>query len=81
MMQIYSMRINLQDFSFNLSLNNKQLKRESDCIKYLGILIDSHLSWKPQVDFVVKKIRRSIGILSKLRHYLTIIRRRRSDYR
>ena len=64
MMQIYSMRINLQDFSFNLSLNNKQLKRESDCIKYLGILIDSHLSWKPQVDFVVKKIRRSIGILS-----------------
>jgi len=44
----------LQDFSFNLSLNNKQLKREF-CIKYLGILIDSHLSWKPQVDFVVKK--------------------------
>ena len=61
----------LQDFSFNLSLNNKQLKREY-CIKYLGILIDSHLSWKPQVDFVVKKIRRSIGILSKLRHYIDL---------
>ena len=44
----------LQDFSFNLSLNNKQLKREY-YIKYLGILIDSHISWKPQVDFVVKK--------------------------
>ena len=44
----------LQDFSFNVSLKNKQLKREY-CIKYLGILIDSHLSWKPQVDFVVKK--------------------------
>ena len=61
----------LQDFSFNLSLNNKQLKREY-CIKYLGIMIDSHLSWKPQVDFVVKKIRRSIGILSKLRHYIDL---------
>ena len=61
----------LQDFSFNLFLNNKQLKREY-CIKYLGILIDSHLSWKPQVDFVVKKIRRSIGILSKLRHYIDL---------
>ena len=44
----------LQDSSFNLFLNNKQLKR-GYCIKYLGILIDSHLSWKPQVDFVVKK--------------------------
>ena len=61
----------LQDFSFNLSLNNKKLKREY-CIKYLGILIDSHLSWKPQVDFVVKKIRRSIGILSKLRRYIDL---------
>ena len=61
----------LQDFSFNLSINNKQLKREY-CIKYLGIMIDSHLSWKPQVDFVVKKIRRSIGILSKLRHYVDL---------
>ena len=61
----------LQDFSFNLSLNNKQLKREY-CIKYLGILIDSHLRWKPQVDFLVKKIRRSIGILSKLRHYIDL---------
>ena len=44
----------LQDSTFNLSLNNKQLKREY-CIKYLGLLIDSHLTWKPQVDFVVKK--------------------------
>ena len=61
----------LLDFSFNLFLNNKQLKREY-CIKYLGILIDSHPSWKPQVDFVVKKIRRSIGILSKLRHYIDL---------
>ena len=48
------------------------MKREY-CIKYLGILIDSHLSWKPQIDFVVKKIRRSIGILSKLRHYIEVL--------
>ena len=57
--------------SFNLFINNKQLKREY-CVKYLCILIDSHPSWKPQVDFEVKKIRRSIGILSKLRHYVDL---------
>ena len=61
----------LQDSTFNLLLKNKQLKREY-CIKYLGILIDSHLSWKHQVEFIARKIRRSIGILSKLRHHLDL---------
>ena len=40
----------LQDSNFNLLLYNKQLKREY-CIKHLGITIDSHLSWKLQVEF------------------------------
>ena len=61
----------MQDSSFNLKLCNKQLKREY-CIKYLGILIDSHLNWKKQVEFIGKKIRRSIGILCKLRHYVDL---------
>ena len=59
----------LQDSNFNRLLYNKQLKREY-CIKYLGIIIDSHLSWKHQVEFIAKKIRRSIGILSELRHHV-----------
>jgi len=63
----------LQD-SFNLKLCNKQLKREY-CVKYLGILIDSHLNWKKQVEliFVGKKNRTNIGILCKLRHVDLII--------
>ena len=61
----------LQDSSFNLKLCNKQLKREY-CIKYLGILIDSHLNWKKQVEFIGKKIRRNIGILCKLRHHVDL---------
>ena len=56
---------------FNLFLCDKQLKREY-CIKYLGIQIDSHLSWKKQVEFIAKKIRRSIGILYKVRHFVDI---------
>ena len=55
--------------NFMLAINNKQLKREF-CIRYLGILIDSHLNWKHHVECIVKKIRRSIGILSKLRYYV-----------
>ena len=53
-----------------LSINNHQLKREN-CIKYLGLMIDSNLSWKKQVECVLKKVRRGIGILSKIRHYIT----------
>ena len=46
----------LQDSSFNPKLCNKQLKREY-CIRYLGVLIDSHLNWKKQVEFIGKKIK------------------------
>ena len=51
--------------------DGKQLQQDS-WIKYLGILIDTNLSWKPQIACIVKKIQRSVGILSKLRHYLNI---------
>ena len=54
-------------FNFNITLNGKQLQQDS-CIKYLGILIDANLSWKPQIACIIKKIKRSGGILSRLRH-------------
>ena len=57
--------------NFDLTINGNHLKRDF-CIKYLGVLIDSNLSWKPQVDSVVKNIKRSIGILSKLQYYVNI---------
>ena len=47
-----------------------QMKRKS-CVSYLGVLIDSTLSWKNQIEYVSKKIRRSIGILCKLRYFVT----------
>ena len=56
---------------FQVFISGKPLKREI-CIKYLGIYIDSNLSWKPQIDHISEKIKRSIGILSKLRYYVNI---------
>lgn len=55
--------------NIEIFVHNYQLKREYS-IKYLGILIDSNLTWKNQVNNIVKKIKRNIGILSKLRYYL-----------
>ena len=53
----------------NLSLNGKVLSQDNN-IKYLGIFIDSNLCWKPQIEHISKKIKRSIGIISKLRYYV-----------
>jgi hypothetical protein len=45
-----------------LELNNVEIKRDI-VTKFLGILIDENLSWKPQIDHIKNKISKSIGIL------------------
>ena len=45
-----------------------------DCansVKYLGILVDSTLNWKPYVTKLSKKLRRTSGISFKIRHYVS----------
>ena len=32
--------------------------------------MDSHLNWKKQIEYKTKKIRRGIGILCKVRHFV-----------
>ena len=56
---------------FSLKLNNKQISKKK-CIKYLGVLIDSHLNWKEHILNLSKKLSKSIGIICKLRHFVNI---------
>ena len=39
-------------------------------VKYLGVLIDYKLSWKNLIGSVALKISKTIGLLSKLRHFV-----------
>ena len=39
-------------------------------VKYLGVFIDKHLSWKDHVNYIATKLSRSVGLISKLRHFL-----------
>ena len=41
-----------------------------NCIKYLGIFIDSTLRWKPHVTELSPKLARNCGIFFKIRHYV-----------
>ena len=39
-------------------------------VKYLGVLIDSNLSWKYHIGHITSKISKAIGIISRLRYYV-----------
>ena len=51
-------------------LINKEAIDEEQYVKYLGILIDSQLTFKQHINELRKKISRSIGILYKLRPFV-----------
>ena len=57
--------------SIVLCLNGKTLGQIKST-KYLGVLMDCHLNWKDHVHNICKKLTRSIGIISKLRHFINI---------
>ncbi len=54
---------------FNIIINGDALKR-AECVKFLGVYIDSKLSWSEHINYISKKVARSTGVLSKLKHLL-----------
>ena len=56
--------------SVNLRINNMVIE-EKKSIKYLGIIMDANLNWKNHIHELSKKISRGIGLLSKLRHFVS----------
>ena len=56
---------------FQLTVNNSFIER-SDCIRYLGVMIDEKLTWKNHVDKLYKKLSKICGLIFKLRHYVPL---------
>ena len=52
-----------------LFINNSQIKQEK-YIKYLGIFLDSNLRWKSHITHISNKIKRCIGVISKIRNFV-----------
>ena len=49
-----------------LIINNYEIQRE-ESIKFLGVLLDQHLTWKEHIKLTENKIAKNIGILYKAR--------------
>ncbi|XP_065662556.1 uncharacterized protein LOC136085195 [Hydra vulgaris] len=53
----------------DLFLNNKEIKQE-DSLKFLGILVDKHLSWLPHIKYLQSKVSKAIGMMYRVRPYV-----------
>ena len=58
----YEININIFD---NNSGKLVSLERKT-YVKYLGVLLDDNLSWKPRIDYISTKISKGIGIIARL---------------
>ena len=63
------------EYEVNLNVigNNIDILTSLECkeyVKYLGVLIDSHLSWKFHIDYVAFKLSKIVGIIARLRHFV-----------
>ena len=59
----------LSNYSINLKIHNNEIKEN---VKYLGTVMDCNLNRKDHVFELSKKISRRIGILFKLRDFVSI---------
>lgn len=57
------------DYDVRLKLNGNKLYF-TNSVRYLGVILDPHLSWKTHLDNLALKLRKSNGALSILRHFL-----------
>ena len=51
-----------------IKFGRKKVNQET-CVKLLGVLLDSSLSWKPHITELSKKLSRTVGLFYKIRHY------------
>ena len=56
-------------YEFHLKINDMPIGRVSE-FKFLGVLIDSNLTWYPHCNFIANKLSRICGVVLRLKHYV-----------
>ena len=52
-----------------LNINNSEIER-TECLKFLGVLLDENLCWKEHIKYIESKIAKNIGLLYKAKPYI-----------
>ncbi len=67
---MFSPKFKKSNKKIKIKINNIEIE-EAQVVKYLGVLIDNKLSWKAHVQQINLKISKGIGIIARLRHYVS----------
>ena len=59
--------VKISIFQFQLIITQYQ-----SSLKYLSVILDDKLNWKPQIEKLVTQLSKSCGMLFKLKHYTNI---------
>jgi len=57
---------NCNNINFLVSINHHPISKQSS-LKYLGVIFDDKLNWKPQIEKLVTQLAKSCGMLLKLK--------------
>jgi len=56
------------DLLFKIYMNGVRIQ-QTDSIKYLGVVIDNKLLWKPQISSLCGKLSQACGVVCEIRHF------------
>ena len=54
---------------FLVCINNEVIER-TDSFKYLGVTMNSIMSWSDHMDSMIKKINQRIGLITRIKHLI-----------
>jgi len=59
------------NINFSVSINYHPVTKQNS-LKYLGVILDDKLNWRPQIEKLMTQLSKSCGMLFKLKHYTNI---------
>ena len=54
-----------KDFDTSIVCMNGMKLERTDCFKYLGVILDSNITWTQRISYIKNKVSKGIGIMSK----------------
>ena len=56
-------------FPMQISVSEQRIEQVKETV-FLGVVLDEHLTWKPHISQVARKISKSIGVINRARFFL-----------